>query len=175
MAKTTLGGSIFPTLIVLIALVSFIAFYLFQTPLPFFPCFGFQKLWAISGWLSSFSIALMMHHEFQQIKYVRYKLYHVFFPFRKRLKEKKGIDYQGSLGDDIRRLMLRYLFLYFCLLSSFLALLGVPYGSISEGNYQWSIVIAFFLGIIFPTLISLKYAFQNKPTRFKPIPYSTKN
>jgi hypothetical protein len=118
MPKTTIEGSINTTLLLLLSLISLVAFLLFQTPLPFFPCYAFQKLFVVCGWLSAFSLAFFMQNEFCNIRFARDTLYKTFYPFRKELA-KEGTDFRGSLCVDTGRLILRYSGLYVLTLSCF--------------------------------------------------------
>jgi hypothetical protein len=118
MPKTTTEGSINTTLLLLLSLISLVAFLLFQTPLPFFPCYGFQKIFVVYGWLSAFSLAYLMQNEFCNIQFARDTLYETFYPFRVELA-RKGIDFRGSLSVDTGKLILRYSGLYLLTLSCF--------------------------------------------------------
>jgi hypothetical protein len=140
MPKTTTEGGIGSTLLLLLSLISLVAFLLFHTPpLPFFPCYGFQKLFVICGWLSAFPIAFLMNSEFYSIQLARDTLYKTFYPFRKNLA-KEGTDFRGSLSCDTGNLILRYSGLYLFTLSCFGLLANLPYRIFFDGRSIQSVI-----------------------------------
>jgi hypothetical protein len=135
MAKKTVNGSIIPTLIFWFLLLSYAAHLLFTTPLPsLFPCYTYQKLWVIAGWLILYTVGLLMLSEFSYIKSARNVLYKIYFPFCEWLQEKEGIDFQGSLSKDLSCLLLRYLGLYLFILSIFYWIANLPFGRFTSTN-----------------------------------------
>ncbi|BAZ36900.1 hypothetical protein NIES4101_28200 (plasmid) [Calothrix sp. NIES-4101] len=161
MSMKTTQGSIVPTLLFLLSLISFVSLHFFQTPLPFFSCFGFQKLFVLCGWLSAFSLALMMQSEFCDIQSVRDSLYRTFNPFREELAA-DGIDFRGSLICDTGKLILRFSGLYLLTLSCFAMFANLPYSIFfnQEGKSSPSI-IGYFL-LLFGYLIVL-VSYHQKP------------